>query len=155
MNFSESILLAIFDKLLIGVLVLMVAYWLNRRLESLKSSLSFREALAPNRTAAYQALWEKTEPLTPREDSELDLDLKAAKSLYFERLRTWYYKQGNAMYLSLDATDLFLRGLNLLEREEVSPKRIRKHFSSLRTQLKVDLGVYSRADAKIRIPRSG
>jgi len=59
----DSIFLAIVSKLLIGVLVLIVTYWLNHRLEILKNFLSFQTALAPNRTAAYQSLWEKTEPL--------------------------------------------------------------------------------------------
>jgi len=148
----DSIFLAIVSKLLIGVLVLIVTYWLNHRLEILKNFLSFQTALAPNRTAAYQSLWEKTEPLTPREVAALDVS--AAKGVCFEDLRDWYYKKGNAMYLSLDAADLFLGGLKLLERTEVSAKEIKDHFSSLRTQLKIDLGVYKRADAKVQIPRT-
>ena len=152
MTLSDSIILAIIDKLLIGVIVLTVAYWLNHRLEILKGSLSFQTALAPNRTEAYQTLWEKTERLTPREVRSLDVS--TAKGSCFEDLRDWYYKNGNAMYLSLDAADLFLGGLKLLERTDVSAEEIKNHFSLLRTQLKVDLGVYTKADAKVQIPRT-
>lgn len=152
MNLPDSIILALVDKLLIGVLILIVAYWLNNRLENLKGSLSFQTALAPQRTAAYQVLWVKTGPLTPRDVKSLDVS--AAKDACFKDLRAWYYEQGNAMYLSLEAADLFLAGLKLLERTEISAKEIREHFSSLRTQLKVDLGVYTRADEKVRIPRT-
>jgi hypothetical protein len=154
MDLSESVALAIVDKLLIGVLVLIVGYWLNQRLETFKGSLAFQTALAPKRTAAYETLWEKTEPLTPREVAALDVS--AAKSSCFEDLRSWYYDKGNAMYLSLDAADLLLGGLKLLERaEQVSATVIKEHFTSLRTQLKVDLGVYTRSDAKVQIPRTG
>jgi hypothetical protein len=85
----------------------------------------------------------------------LALDVGAAKTSCFEDLRKWYYDQRNAMYLSLDAADLFLKGLKLLEHaDQDSAKDIKDHFSSLRTQLKVDLGVYTKADAKIQIPRT-
>ncbi|QIB65715.1 hypothetical protein [Kineobactrum salinum] len=151
MNLPDDIFLAIIDKLLIGVIMLIAAYWLNHRLETFKGALSFQTALAPERTAAYQMLWEKTEPLTPREVAELDVS--TAKGSCFEDLRDWYYKNGNAMYLSLNAADLFLGGLKLLERTEASAEEIKDHFSSLRTQLKVDLGIYTKADAKVQIPR--
>ena len=152
MVLPENIILAILDKLIIGAIVLIVTYWLNQRLETLKASLSFQTALAPKRTAAYETLWEKTKPLTPRNESALDIS--AAKGSCFEDLRKWYYDKGNAMYLSLNSADLFLGGLKLLESNSVSPKEIIKHFTSLRTQLKVDLGFYSKADAKIKIPRT-
>jgi hypothetical protein len=153
MNLPGDILLVIVDKVLIGVLVLIVGYWLNKRIETLKGSLAFQTALAPERTGAYKTLWEKTKPFTPREVAELDVNV--VKSSCFKDLRDWYYDQGNAMYLSLDAADLFLGGIKLLEHaDQGSAKKIKDHFSSLRTQLKVDLGVYTRADAKIQIPRT-
>jgi hypothetical protein len=151
MGLSDSVILAIADKLLIGVLVLIVGFWLSQRLETLKAGLAFQTALAPQRTAAYSALWAMTEPLSPRERSTLSFS--QAETL-FEQLRTWYYDKGNAMYLSLDAADLFLRGLSALERaDQARAKEIRGLFSNLRTQLKVDLGIYSKADAKLQIPR--
>jgi hypothetical protein len=154
MNLPDNLALAIADKLLIGVLVLILGYWLNQRLETFKGSLAFQTALAPKRTAAYEALWEKTAPLTPRDVATLDV--RAATGSCLQDLRSWYYDKGNAMYLSLDAADLFLAGLKLLGRgDQVSAEKIRHHFSSLRTQLKVDLGVYTRADAKVQIPRTG
>jgi len=153
MNLPDNVALAIVDKLLIGILVLIIGYWLNQRLETFKGSLAFQTALAPKRSAAYETLWEKTELLTPREVATLDVS--AAKGSCFEDLRNWYYDKGNAMYLSLDSADLFLRGLKLLEcADQVSAEEIKAHFSSLRTQLKVDLGVYTRADAKVQIPRT-
>ena len=152
MSLSDNLILALFDKLLIGTLVLIFGYWLNHKLESLKGDLSFRTAIAPNRTAAYQALWEKTANFTPRETSPLDVSL--ARTDYLTNLRDWYYEAGNAMYLSLGSSDLLLRGFKLLERTDVSAQEIKDHFSRLRTQLKVDLGVYSPADASVQIPRA-
>jgi hypothetical protein len=74
-----------------------------------------------------------TGPLSPRETSTLDLS--QAENL-LQQLRTWYYDEGNAMYLSLDAADLSLKELNLLERADQVPlEEIRDAFSCLRTQL--------------------
>ncbi len=153
MELCDAIILAVVDKLLIAVIVLLVGFWLNRKLERFKGGLSFQTALAPNRTQAYQGLWAMTEPLSPRDIKSLDVSVAKGRSL--QQLRDWYYKNGNAMYLSLDAADLFLRGLQLLERPAVSAKEIKDHFSSLRTQLKVDLGIYGRSEARIKLPRSG
>ena len=150
MNLADSLVLAVVDKLLIGVVVLVVGFWLNHRLETLKGSLAFNTALAPLRTAAYGTLWEKTRELTPRDGS---VDVKRAAALVKE-LRDWYYDKGNAMYLSLNAADLLLGTFRLLESDQVTPIRIKESFTTLRTQLKVDLGIYSKADAKVLIPRA-
>jgi len=152
MNLAEMLSVAADDKVLIGLLGLVAGYLLNRRIETLKGGLAYRTALAPKRTNAYEALWKLTEPLAPRRVS--DLDVSAAKGGCFADLRRWYYNGGNAMYLSLDAADLFLQGLELLESDHVRAEKTVELFSSLRTQLKVDLGVYSRKDARTRIPRS-
>lgn len=151
MDLSDSLLHSLVDNLLIGVLVLIIGYWLKQRLETFKNNLSLQTALAPKRTEAYETLWHKTKDLTPRKLADLDLDV--AKSSCIKDLRNWYYNEGNAMYLSLDSADLLLRGLTLLEHNEVTAKQIKNHFSSLRTQLKIDLGIYTKSDAQVQIPR--
>lgn len=152
MNFSDSLILTIVDKLFVAILVLIVGFWLNHRLEKLKGQLAFQSALAPQRTASYAALWEKAEALSPRDAASLDA--KKTEDL-LKQLREWYYEKGGAMYLSLDTADLFLKGLKMLERpEDLRPKEITDSFSALRTQMKVDLGIYSTADAKVQIPKA-
>jgi hypothetical protein len=147
----ESILLAIVDKLLIGLVIAALAYFLNRRLEKLKGQIALQNAAGPARSAAYGKLWRLTEHLTPRD--ELSLPRERASRL-FESLRAWYYADGNAMYLSLDSADLLLNGLLLLDGTgPIDSAKTRKVFSDLRTQLKVDMGIYSARNAKVKIPR--
>jgi len=153
MNLPDSILLAIVDKLLIGILILIFGFWLNARLEKLKGQIALQNAVGPSRGAAYAKLWALTEELSPRGSLELPRD-KCMQ--LFDALRGWYYTAGNAMYLSLDAADLFLRGLKVLEHPDRSePEIAKKIYSALRTQMKVDLGVYTPADARVQIPRAG
>jgi hypothetical protein len=155
MNLADSVLLAIVDKLLIGVLILVFGFWLNARLEKLKGQIALQNAVAPNRGAAYEKLWALTEDLSPRGPLELSRD-KCQELL--NALRKWYYENGYAMYVSLDAADLVLKGLAVLERseeEQFEPQEAKRAFSSLRTQLKVDMGVYTPAEANMQIPKAG
>jgi hypothetical protein len=153
MNLSDSILLALVDKFLIGALVLVFGFWLNARLEKLKGQIALQNAVGPMRGAAYARLWALTEELSPRGPLELSREKYAQLS---DALRGWYYTAGNAMYLSLDAADLFLRGLAVLEHPDRSePGTAKRIYSALRTQMKIDLGVYAPADASVQIPRAG
>ena len=152
MSLEDQIIVSIVDKLLIGVLLLILGFWLNARLEKLKGQIELGKATASFRAAAYGALWEYTEPLSPRGKGDIDAETRKTAR---ENLTKWYYAQGNALYLSLDAADLFLRGLPLLDDESNSKSDvIRSTFSALRTQLKVDIGVYSLKDATVQIPRA-
>jgi hypothetical protein len=148
MGFNESFLLTLIDKLLIGAILLIAGFWLNGRLEKLKGQISLQNALAPARALAFGALWKLTQPLTPRA-GQLPTIQECADA--FLELRKWYYAENGAMHLSLDAADLCLKLLDSLENRDV--KGAKRLATALRTQLKVDLGVYTRAQAGIRLPR--
>ena len=153
MNLLESIQLAIVDNFLIGILILILGFWFNARLEKLKGQIALQNAVGPSRGTAYAKLWALTEELSPRGSLELPHDKHMQ---LYDALRSWYYTAGNAMYLSLDAADLFLRGLQVLEHpDRPEPDMAKRIYSALRTQMKVDLGVYTPADARIQIPRAG
>jgi hypothetical protein len=93
-------------------------------------------------------LWKLTQPLTPRgEQTPTEDECKGA----FPEIRRWYYSESGAMHLSLDATDYCLKLLLALERQD--PASAKAHATALRTQLKVDLGVYTKSQAKVRLPR--
>jgi hypothetical protein len=153
MNLSDSILLAIVDKFLIAALILFFGFWLNTRLEKLKGQIALQNAVGPARGGAYAKLWALTEELSPRGPLEPPRDKYIQ---LFEALRGWYYTAGNAMYLSIDAADLFLQGLEVLEHPDRSESgQAKKIYSALRTQMKIDLGVYAPADARVQIPMAG
>jgi len=71
-----------------------------------------------------------------------------------KELRNWYYDKGNAMHLSLNTTNDFLKGLQYLEQENTvdNLKVIKSIFSSVRTRSKEDLGVYGSGDISIKLP---
>ncbi len=150
MNLPDSIILTIIDKLLIGAFVLLFGYWLNERLEKLKGQINLTNAVAPNRAQAYAKLWEITGPLSPHVDKpQNDQEIQKVQ----QELSTWYYDDGNAMYLTFEASDLFLKSIPLLENgSTVSWDERKKAFSLLRTQLKVDIGTYTRKQARLQLP---
>ena len=66
-------------------------------------------------------------------------------------LRSWYYTDGDGIYLSLSAADLFFKARTHLIEPNADAARISQAFSALRTQLKLDVGVYEPRDAKVQI----
>lgn len=166
MQLEDAILLAIVDKLFIGVLLVIFGLWINEKLERTKGQITLevekekgeialrvQNAVSPFRGTAYARLWSLTEELSPRGPLELPPDERV---MLREALREWYYKSGNAMYLSIDSADLFLKGLTALEpAQQFEPGIAKTIFSALRTQMKVDLGIYTKDDARTQIPRAG
>ena len=150
MGLNDSLLLAIVDKLLIGVVLLIAGVWLNERLELLKGQIGLQNALAEARAVALGLLWNATQPLTPRGD---ELPTEEVCKRTFTEIRKWYYSEAGAMNLSFDATN---ECLGLLKALETADAKVSKtHATALRTQLKVDVGVYTRAQAKMRLPNAG
>lgn len=93
MGLPENILLALFDKLLIGLLLAVVGLWINRNLEQIKAYLALRNVIAPLRATSYGSLWKVTEKLTPRDSLIFSGN---QKSVVLNELRDWYYEKGNA-----------------------------------------------------------
>jgi hypothetical protein len=145
MGLGDSLLLAIADKLLIGVILLIAGLWLNERLEKLKGQIGLQNAMAQSRALAFGKLWNHTQPLTPRGD---ELPTEEVCKGAFSEIRMWYYSEAGAMHLSFSATDQCLRLLKALEQHNSADAK--KHATALRTQLKVDLGVYTKAQARAR-----
>ena len=134
-------LVTIVDKLLIGLLILILCYRFNEKLEKLKGQINLTNAVALNRILAFGKLWELTKPFSPHFDNAHD-DAKMWDIR--NKLSEWYYDEGNAMYLSFEASNLFLRSMPLLERSVEEGwgdiwNQIKDSFSRLRTQLKVDV----------------
>ena len=150
MGLGDSLLLAIADKLLIGVVLLIGGLWLNERLEVLKGQIGLQNALAQARAEAFGCLWKATQPLTPR-GSELPTS-EICKGTFAE-IRKWYYSEAGAMHLSFAATDECLGLLSALERQDCAASKA--HASALRTQLKLDIGVYTKSQARTRLPNAG
>lgn len=65
-----------------------------------------------------------------------------------QQLGRWYYKAGGAMYLTWQAADLLFRAWDQLRDPAKLPLARFRAFSRLRTQLKVDCGIYDEAEAE-------
>ena len=151
MGLENPLLLTILDKLLVGILLLVAGWWLNGRLEKLKGQIALHTALAQARAAALGSLWSLTQHLTPRSALPSASDCSAA----FTELRQWYYSQSGAMHLSFDATGRFFRLLQALEQAEPDCAKAKQLTSELRTQLKLDMGVYTSREARAQLPGVG
>jgi hypothetical protein len=150
MSFDQSLLLTIVDKLLIGLLLLIAGYWLNGAVERMKGRIALQNALAPARSAAYSKLWGHTQGLTPR--GKLLPSAQDCEKAFIET-RAWYYSEGGAMHLTHDATRLTLQLLTCLEQRDA--EQAKAIASALRTQLKLDLGTYSKSEAKRPVQNAG
>ena len=108
-------------------------------------------ALSERRLQPYRELWQLSEPLSP--DATKAIDRAALRTAF----RNWYYTNGNGLFLSWDAMDAYLRAIRLLRKadSEVPDDLVRDAFSALRTQMKLDLSVYSSATAMAQLAADG
>lgn len=145
MTFSEQLWLTIIDKAILAIGVLIVGYWINRRLERDKANEGIRQKIAESRAATYLSLWQLTaeidaidrDPLTPEKVEQL-----------LNKVTAWYYQQGNGLYLSHQATQLFLEAREMFKSPSPDVAVIKSGFSRLRTQMKEDIGVYTNQEAR-------
>jgi len=149
-SIAQQILILFLDKFFIGLFILAFGYWLNLRLERIKGQIGLSQSMAENRAKAYQDLWKMTEPFAYSK-SESEFPKLEEQKVIEGKLVLWYYNEGNAMYLSLKATDLFLKCMKQLSGDEIKQADIKNTFSELRTQLKVDTGTYTQKDAQVKV----
>lgn len=99
------------------------------------------EILIP-RLEAYKRLWEISESINNAEGS---LDA-SAKSNIIADLNTWYFEEGNGIFLSTEAGDIFRIAIRALKNASLSDAKAR--FSELRVQLKNDIALYDEIDSE-------
>lgn len=110
--------------------------------------LEFKKSVMPVRLEALKKLWLSMEPLSLTASTPLSREDR--KRLDSE-LRQWYYDNGNGIFLGIDAAEAYLDATGTLLDEQVSDKEVRTAFSRLRTQIKIEVGVYSPEAAKRQI----
>lgn len=139
----EKFALLLIDKALIGVLILIVGLWINKKLHEYKIGLeegvSTRVRIAERRLPSYRKLWEITQPTTKARDSQLSMEER--KELY-GKLCSWYYETGNGIFLSNNTRELYLSAREDLIKDTISNEEVTKTFSNLRTEIKNEIGIY-------------
>lgn len=135
----------------VGFLVGFAAQWF---LQERKSRDELVRALADQRAASLRKLWEIT--TLPAKVTALEGSMVTPSEVR-ERLDKsildWYTKQAGALFLSWNATQLLFRLLDLLRSEQTTKEQLESAVSALRSQLKLDCGVYSRSEAKRNLIR--
>jgi len=99
------------------------------------------EILIP-RIEAYKRLWEISENVTGTKGS---LD-SADKETIINELNSWYFEDGNGIFLSAEASESFRKAIRALKKSNVND--IKSQFSDLRVQLKNDIAVYDELDSE-------
>ena len=99
------------------------------------------EILIP-RIEAYKRLWEISETIN---NAEAQLDT-ADKETIISELNSWYFEEGNGIFLSTEASESFRKAIRGLKKSNISD--IKSRFSDLRIQLKNDIAVYDELETE-------
>lgn len=99
------------------------------------------EILIP-RLEAYKRLWEISESI---HDATSALDTTTKSSIIAD-LNSWYFEEGNGMFLSSEASDIFRIAIRSLKNASLADAKAR--FSELRVQLKNDIALYDELDSE-------
>ncbi|MEE4190262.1 MAG: hypothetical protein V2I66_01715 [Halieaceae bacterium] len=143
-------LLILLENGLLAVVLLLAAFFLNLVLQRSKLRGEAANEIAGDRAKAYIALWKSLasvrpldkEPVTPEKAAEIE-----------KVLVDWYHEQANALYMSWGTAHRYMKLRQALAQDAINSKLVRARVSALRTQLKVDCGVYSSWDAIRRLPK--
>jgi hypothetical protein len=92
---------------------------------------------------AYRKLWSLMEVASPSLEQEWSLAERASLE---STLRGWYYAAGNGIFLSKESRALLVGAKEALLDGKIHSDKIRKALSSLRSQMKNDIGVYGKED---------
>ena len=99
------------------------------------------EILIP-RVEAYKRLWELSESVINIEN-QFDT---ADKESIINELKSWYFEEGNGIFLSNEASESFRKAVRALKKSNMSD--IKSRFSDLRIQLKNDVAVYDEIESE-------
>ncbi len=99
------------------------------------------EILIP-RLEAYKRLWEMSESIINIEN-QFDT---ADKETIINELKSWYFEDGNGIFLSTEANESFRKAIRALQKSNMND--IQSRFSDLRIQLKNDIAVYDEIESE-------
>jgi len=144
MSFEQLLLLSVASDVVFALVIAFAAFLFDRRLQERRARDETLEELAPKRVEAFASLWGLTEGAASRDRTQLD-----------QELTDWYYKDAGALFLSWSAADCLLRALDVVRDPTSSDSRRRTVFSTLRTELKIDAGIYrsSERNKQTFVPR--
>ena len=147
---NSELLKIVFEKGLLAIVVLLAAFLLNMVLQRSRLRGEATNQIAADRSMAYIELWKLLSAVRPRDDEIISPGRVAQiESVLYD----WYHTEAYALYMSWRTTKRYMQLRKTLQLTPIDSDKIRKGVSSLRTQLKVDCGVYSSFDALRQLPR--
>lgn len=123
-------------------------------LQDRKSRDELLRALAPDRAAAFQALWQKIAlPEEIRGLARTDDVPKEYLQTLNEELLHWYHDHAHALFLSWKSTKCLFLVFDLIRDEKAVTKGVLdRRLSKVRTSLKRDCGIYTSWNAWRQLP---
>lgn len=112
----------------------------------LAEDVQFKVEILLPRIEAYKSLWAMTFVVRPTRKEPIT---EAEKTQLTEDMTDWYYKTGNGIFLSLEAGKLWRQARRSLSTDD--NEATKKVFSTLRTQIKIDIRVYGLEEAETEI----
>lgn len=147
---NREILKILFEKGLLAIIVLMAAFLFNLILQRNKLRGEAANEIAADRSKAYIELWKRLAEVRPGGDEEISPEkVKQIESALID----WYHKEAFALYMSWGTAKRYMQLRKSLEETPINSRKITRQVSLLRTQLKVDCGIYSEIEAIMPLPK--
>jgi len=147
---SSEVLKILFEKGLLALVVLFAGFLLNWILQKNKLRREAANEIAYDRSQAYLDLWKALAAIRPRSDEIITHEKK--DEIEFA-IVDWYHKEAFALYMSWGTARRYMLLRKALQEQHINSDKIRKRVSKLRTQLKVDCGIYSGLEAILPLPK--
>lgn len=147
---NSEVLKILFEKGLLALVVLFAGFLFNWILQKHKLQREAANQIASDRSNAYLELWKALAAIRPRSDEVIS---EEKRDEIEKVLVDWYHKEAFALYMSWGTARKYMLLRKALEVQPTNSDKIRKRVSKLRTQLKVDCGIYSGLEAILPLPK--
>ncbi len=129
---------------------LFIGFFSNYFIAKFNARNELKKSISEDRARFYIELWELC---------DRNIDSKEEQITRYEKLNKWY-KKGGGLLLPFEATDRFIGALTLLKKSttktlsEEETKHIINNLSWLRTEMKYEVGSYTRKEANRILPNT-
>jgi hypothetical protein len=147
---NSEVLIILFEKGLLALVVLFAGFLFNWILQTYKLKREAANQIASDRSKAYLELWKALAAIRPRSDEVIS---KEKKDEIEKVLVDWYHTEAFALYMSWGTARKYMLLRKALDEKPINSDKVRKRVSRLRTQLKVDCGIYSGLEAILPLPK--
>lgn len=125
-----------------------IGFLSNFLIAKFKARYELKGAIAITKANFYIDLWKLCEQ---------NIKTLEERNKKYKLLKDWYV-EGGGLLLSFKATDRFIGALKILQKaEDLSSEnlmKLKEHLTWIRTEMKYEVGTYSRKEARTKLPHS-